>query len=274
MVFVANEAEKQVPAGSGDKPVEDEMLIVPPKGTDASKRMWAYMKAAEMVEAAGSGYNWVSFSNDNCMLFEENLVAYLAPLDATKPHFLGSKLMQSSNAKYPFNSASAIVLSVAGLKVFMEQCGDLGHSRLPYDLQVASCMGKGGVQAGDTRDEQGGERFLMYNPVRSANGKYDDWFSRYKKPLGGAKSGTDCCAEYPIAIHYVEAEEQELLYTMLHESKDGGEVRYEERRSKWQDGYNKIRTFMGGYSHSAEPTDEAAWDVLLRKMRVSGKTRR
>jgi hypothetical protein len=206
------------------------------------------------------------------MLFEENLVAYLATLDSSQPHYLGSKLLRSPKGT-PFNSASAIVLSAAGLQVFMEHCGDEaklgGRRELPYDLQVSECMRKGSVEAGDTRDEQGGERFLMYNPVRSANGKYDDWFSKYKQPIGGAKSGTDCCAEHPIAIHYVESEEQELLFTMLHESKEGGEVRVKERRAKWQDSYNGIRTFMGGYSHSAEPTDEEAWDLLLRKLGVA-----
>jgi hypothetical protein len=235
-LFVANEKD----GNPGGAKILDEKLITPPADimhSDTRKRIWAFAQ----VLKSWPRHEWIAFSNDNVYFVEENLREYLGTLNPKKPHFLGSKL--SPNSATTFNSASVIVLSAPALKTLVRRCGNLGADVnayvQAYDLQVAACLSmkdkQPAILPADTRDPiDKGERFMMYNPVRSANGVYDDWFKQYKAGQGGTQSGTACCSTHPIAMHYVEAEEAKLLHAILfaRRAEKGLEL---EARQKWQD---------------------------------------
>ncbi len=283
------------------KPIEDEKLLIPPSGLlrDTEKRLWAF------EEVSKRALDWVIFSNDNVLFVEENLLAYLSSFDASKPHYLGSRLRAGRGIA--FNSASAMVLSAPALNALVRRCGSTSTRflQLAYDLQVAQCLAmrdefQGGILPADTRDTTdadsktgGSERFMLYGPVRSANGVYDAWYKRYKAAQGGpAQSGVACCSAMPVAVHYVEAEEMRLLHAILFtpakekstRTSGKGKVKVKaldkQQRSGWQGWYKRIESCfgdcakyghrgLGEHSHCADPQDEAAWDLVLRKWRVS-----
>ncbi|XP_014675067.1 PREDICTED: glycoprotein-N-acetylgalactosamine 3-beta-galactosyltransferase 1-like [Priapulus caudatus] len=69
------------------------------------------------------------------------------------------------------------------------------------DWKVGKCLSTVGGYAVDTRDEQGRDRFMVFDLKRHVTGAYPTWYRKFNgSPV---INGKKCCARYPISFHYV-----------------------------------------------------------------------
>lgn len=78
-----------------------------------------------------------------------------------------------------------------------------GHDG-PEDVNMGKCLANVGVRVGDTRDDQGRNRFLPMAPMDHLIPKHanrDNWY--YKYSYYPPTEGLNCCSDYGISFHYV-----------------------------------------------------------------------
>ena len=265
-----------------------ETVLTPPAelGADRNKQcFWAMRAVFERWGDLGGGaaLGWFAFSNDNVFWLEENLTAWLGGVGAqpaslaTEPLFLGHRLKDGGGTL--FNSGPMFVLSVAALRMLLEQLGPhsqaacRARSGLGMDLLVAECLREGGVAPRDTRDAAGGERFNAFGPVRSARGDVHSWYRDYSRAATGADlhKGVACCAADAVAFHYVERAEALAMDALLHRRppfEEANALTPTQLAALWPSDWNVI----GGYSAQVEPAKDAhdgVWDLLLRKIKLA-----
>ena len=91
------------------------------------------------------------------------------------------------------------------------------------DVNVANCLNKSaGIEAIDTRDELGGERFNPFSPGVHLTYRIDhsnsmDWYPKYNPYL---KEGLACCAKDGISFHYISSDLLRQLSSYLYTCKN------------------------------------------------------
>uniref|UniRef100_A0A914Z243 Uncharacterized protein n=1 Tax=Panagrolaimus superbus TaxID=310955 RepID=A0A914Z243_9BILA len=81
---------------------------------------------------------------------------------------------------------------------------------------MGKCLEKIGVKAGDSRDSDGHYRFFPFIPEHhlSPNHLSPKWFSTYI--YYPSKEGPECCSDYAISFHYVNANLMYVLEYMIY----------------------------------------------------------
>jgi hypothetical protein len=121
----------------------------------------------------------------------------------------------------------------------------------------------------DTRDEKGGQRFHVYGPARTAEGKVDEWFVNYHPDIPSFPVvGAGCCAEDSVSFHYVGPAEAEAIHHLLYHQQE-----YQHNRSAALELWPRTMQEVGAYSAlpSSSISEEgggAMWDVLLEKIKI------
>ncbi len=133
-----------------------------------------------------------------------------------------------------------------------------------FDIRMLSYLaGLPGVSALDGLDDNGGQLFNVYGPVRSFHGKYDKWYWDFKGNIPEeVKDGLACCAQFPVSFHYVSGDEIVALYDVMNRRERWANMSKEGRLAAWPP-----RRSVLAYSKALE-ADDPAWGLLIGKFRV------
>jgi len=199
------------------------------------RSIWKYVHAAYREE-----FDWFVIGGDDLFVVPSNLRAYVtseavqrASEGGKKPMFLGRRfqipkgqLFNSGGAGYVLNR-EALDLLVDNLD--NQRCRPHQHV-FAEDVNVAHCLEVNGVQAFDTRDSNGGERFHPFTPgqhllwrppaKRRPDGSSPDWYENYNAPWG-LKLGEDCCSPESVAFHYVKPDLMPHMSALLFDCRNG-----------------------------------------------------
>jgi len=178
-----------------------------------SFRAWEYMfqKYVE-IDAVSNPVDFVLKADTDTYILSDNLHKYLRRLDSKLPYYIGKQFVNQEGT--PFVAGTAIVLSKASLTLFMLASRETGHgcasstftSEVAEDVALAKCLQSLGIYPHDTRDEDGAERFMVFNPnsLRLASSPFPEWYTNF---TFNDVQGPGCCSSEAIAFHMVSSDE-------------------------------------------------------------------
>ena len=199
------------------------------------RAMWSYIYDNYYEE-----YDWFHIGGDDLYLLVENLRLYLESDEIQLagnggevlpngketdqlPLFLGRRFKEQGNAERMFNSGgSGYSMNKAALKALVV---DAFPTCMPHlttfaeDVMVAQCMrNKLQVFPFDTKDENGGERYMPFAPKHHLNYRIpenvkSDWYANYSVDI---KTGLDHCAARSVAFHYIKGDLMKRLHAILY----------------------------------------------------------
>jgi len=196
--------------------------------------MWSYV-----YDNYYEKYDWFHIGGDDLFLIVENLRLYLESEeiqtaanggiylpDGTEkvqtPLFLGRRfayqgdmndIFNSGGSGYTMNKAALKTLVVKGFPEYFPHAHTFSE-----DTMVARIFRKFGVFPYETKDENGGERYMPFLPghhygYRMPKDKSEDWYAKYSINI---KEGKDHCAARSVAFHYVKGEVMKRLFVLLY----------------------------------------------------------
>ena len=286
-----------------------EVMVVPPELIDALHKniylgkvdmgptykqfMWAVQ---EVVRGDGLGHHdaldYLVVAVDLTFLIVPNLLC-LIQKDAPRPKekaFMGLSLRTEYSGGTDFISFAAGMVMTMSLARGVshayghpEELVDAKHSALspcraqnPWEeinwaIPATSCLRSvAGAYPVNVYSKSKGHRFHAFGPVRTANGRLDDWFKGFHEAYHGQppNAGVLCCASDTVSFHYVEGPECRFLHALLLDQAIYREMGPEERTEAWP-------KEISGYSAAPTLDDTATWRLLLdkikrRKIRADG----
>jgi glycoprotein-N-acetylgalactosamine 3-beta-galactosyltransferase len=191
------------------------------------RSLWSYV-----YDHFYDDFDWFHIGGDDYFLIVENLRLYLASdeirlaeaaADGMRPLFLGRRFARDGNMKQQFHSGgSGYTLNKAALKLLVLQGfpNFFVHEKIfMEDVKVAETFQRLNVYPYDTKDENGGERYMPLSPGSHLTyrmpkpGTRGYWISRYSIDI---KEGLEHCSPYSISFHYIRGEEMLRIYALLY----------------------------------------------------------
>jgi glycoprotein-N-acetylgalactosamine 3-beta-galactosyltransferase len=198
------------------------------------RSMWSYIYDNYYEE-----YDWFHIGGDDLYLIVENLRLYLESEEIKTaanggiylpdgdenmhiPLFLGRRFAYLGDMKDIFNSGgSGYTMNKAALKALVV---DTFPTFMPHahtfseDTMVARAFKSMGVFPYETKDENGGERYMPFMPghhygYRLPTDHSKDWYARYSINI---KEGAAHCSPHSVAFHYVKGVAMKRLHAMLY----------------------------------------------------------
>ncbi|KAH8298641.1 hypothetical protein KR018_005658 [Drosophila ironensis] len=188
-------------------------------------------KAMEYVyKNYGEDYDWFLKADDDTYVIMENLRYFLYPYDPEAGLYFGHKFRTTFRQGYMSGGAGYVLSRDALRRIYLFA---LNNTRFcPYshgseDRQIGYCLRNVGVVAGDSRDEDGKERFMPVGlhtvlPVKPTTG----W---WPKVVFYAPQSNDVCSDTAISSHYVKSHEFDIYEYLVYRLKVFGVP--EDRRS-------------------------------------------
>lgn len=198
------------------------------------RSMWSYI-----YDNYYQKYDWFHIGGDDVYLLVENLRLYLESEeirtasnggmylpDGTEtsqtPLFLGRRfaymgdmedIFNSGGSGYTINKAALKTLVVNGLPTWRPHAHTFSE-----DTVVARLFKSFGILPYETKDENGGERYMPFMPghhygYRMPDDKSKDWYASYSINI---KTGRDHCAAKSVAFHYVKGLAMYRLHAILY----------------------------------------------------------
>nr|AAL90165.1 AT24870p [Drosophila melanogaster] len=199
--------------------------IVGLNASDTRSKLWGKTKAAfrHAYRNYGHEVDWFYKADDDTYAVMENMRKLLKPYSPSNPIYfgspfkLGSTLYMSGGAGYVLSKSAVELLNLGAA----ENCqpGDQGTE----DYVMGKCLSLLQVQAGDSRDLLGRQRFFSLSlehfliPNRDNEGF---WLQEYLYQTTG--TGLECCSTYSISIHNVSPYEMHFLETILYKRRPYG----------------------------------------------------
>ncbi|KAK6740586.1 hypothetical protein RB195_008812 [Necator americanus] len=159
-------------------------------------------------------YDWFLKADDDTYVIVENLRYLLLPFSPDEPLHFGHKFNLDKARKTGYHSGGAgYVLSREALRRFgrafnkEKTCGTKGKT--VEDLEMGKCLETIGVRIGDSRDQEGFNRFNPLNPDSMTSGAYPKWI--HTKSYYTISPSRWCCSPYTVSFHYLRPA---LLYMM------------------------------------------------------------
>jgi len=199
------------------------------------RSVWSYV-----YDNYYNDYDWFHIGGDDLYLLVENLRLYVEsdvvrsaanggrqPLEDwgqkfQTPLFLGRRFAEQGNMERIFISGGAgYTINKATLKALVRsfpQC--MPHlTTFAEDVMVAQCLRKQGIFPFETRDEDGGERYMPFTPghhygYRPPPAGQKDWYPSYT--IGELKVGLDHCSKYSVAFHYAKTDLVRRMHAVLY----------------------------------------------------------
>ena len=206
---------------------------VPHEGPETYHTIWLKVRSlwSYVYDNYYEEYDWFHIGGDDMYLLVENLRLYLEseeislaanggkylPSDNVKPLkqlplYLGCRFKQRGNRHKLFNTGgSGYTLNKAALKALvMEFPSCYPHTRTAKeDVHVAKCFRERlGVFPFDTKDEDGGERYMHLQPEFHLK-------SEHKFSLD-VKKGLGHCAARSVAFHYIDEKLMKRMHAILY----------------------------------------------------------
>lgn len=201
------------------------------------RSMWSYI-----YDNYYETYDWFHIGGDDLLLMPENLRLYLES-DEIKtaanggvylpygnettqtPLFLGRRfaymgdmndIFISGGSGYTMNKAAFKLLVTEGFPNYFPHAHTFSE-----DTMVAKLLRKFDVHPYDTKDEEGGERYMPFMPGNHYQYKLPpgnpmdtkDWYAKYSIDI---KEGPDHCSAQSVAFHYVKGKEMWRLYALMY----------------------------------------------------------
>jgi glycoprotein-N-acetylgalactosamine 3-beta-galactosyltransferase len=198
--------------------------------------MWAYIYDNYYEE-----YDWFHIGGDDLFLIVENVKLYLESeeirtaanggihlprgnetmqtplLLGRRFAYLGNRdeIFDSGGSGYTMNKAAFKLLVTEGFPNYFPHAHTFSE-----DTMVAKLFRKMGVLAYDTKDEDGGERYMPFLPGHHwgyklpkdpANSK--DWYAKYSINI---KEGPEHCSPKSLAFHYVKDKMMKRLFALAY----------------------------------------------------------
>ncbi|XP_030372216.1 glycoprotein-N-acetylgalactosamine 3-beta-galactosyltransferase 1 [Scaptodrosophila lebanonensis] len=162
-------------------------------------------------------YDWFLKADDDTYVIMENLRMFLYPYDAEAAVYFGCKFHPYVTQGY-MSGGAGYVLSRDALRRYnlfarnnTKFCRANGKSE---DKEIGRCLQNVGVVAGDSRDEQGRERFLPFSPRHLMPQMVHSWLDKF---LFYMPNRTDCCADTAISFHYTKDQDYFMYeYALYH----------------------------------------------------------
>ena len=170
-------------------------------------------------------YDWFLKADDDTYMIMENLRYLLKDFDDNKPKFFGHKFKPFTDQGY-FSGGAGYVLSKEALRRFV-----LNGTNNPHvcrqdaggaeDVEMGLCMEKLGVEAGDSRDQEGRKRFFPFVPeTHLIPGHLPDWYKVYQ--FYQEEEGLACCSDLAISFHYVPPNMMYVLEYLIYHLRPHG----------------------------------------------------
>jgi len=215
---------------------------VPHEGDEEYGNIWQKIRSAwsYVYDNYYEMYDWFHIGGDDLYVLVENLRLYLeseeiqlaanggkvlpnTPPTSQYPLFLGRRFKEQGNEQRIFNSGgSGYTLNKAALKSLvvdgMPKCMP-HHKTFAEDVMVAACLrNQFKVFPYDTKDEDGGERYMPFMPAHHLTyeipeGPTDDWYAKYSIDI---KEGLDHCALNSVAFHYIKPKLMKRMHAILY----------------------------------------------------------
>jgi hypothetical protein len=177
-----------------------------------SFRAWEYMFQKYIDGAVSNTVDFILKADTDTYILADNLHKYLRRLDSNLPYYIGKQFVNREGTT--FVAGTSIVLSKASLKLFMRASRETGHScasstfksEVAEDVALARCMQSLGIYPHNTRDDEGAERFMAFNPnsLRLDSSPFPGWYMNF---TFNDIQGPGCCSSEAIAFHMVSSHE-------------------------------------------------------------------
>ncbi|XP_065361847.1 glycoprotein-N-acetylgalactosamine 3-beta-galactosyltransferase 1-like [Calliphora vicina] len=162
---------------------------------------------------------WFLKADDDTYIIMENLRYFLYPYSPESPIYFVAKFKPFIKQGY-MSGGAGYVLSKQSLKKFAVEaydntvtCPKIFKSE---DVQLGFCLENIGVVAGDSRDEEGKERFLPLAVKHLIPQDTSFWYKNYS--YYPQKENASCCSSKAISFHYIEPKQfyilDYLIYTL------------------------------------------------------------
>ena len=212
----------------------DLAVAVPHDGPEEWKNIWQKTRAnwRYVYEYYLEDFDYFIFGGDDYFVIPSNLKRYLASPEIRQaneegPLYLGRRFKANGQEDKIFNSGGAgYVFNRAALQLLYDNfdqppCQPKLHG-FWEDVMVSQCLrrpigqvGAKPVEAYDTRDPQGRERFHPFQPGHHLTYRPtpNDWYVKYSV---GLKFKEDCCSPETISYHYVKPDLALHMDAILH----------------------------------------------------------
>jgi len=217
---------------------------IPHEGNEEYNNIWQKIRSvwSYIYDNYYESYDWFHIGGDDLYILVENLRLYLEseeiqlaanggkvlpdlskPLTSQYPLFLGRRFKEGGSTDMIFNSGgSGYTMNKAALKALVVNgfptC--MPHLKtFAEDVMVAKCLReKINVIPYDTKDEDGGERYMPFQPQHHLTyeipkGETDDWYAKYSIDI---KEGLDHCAAKSVAFHYIKPDLMKRMHAILY----------------------------------------------------------
>lgn len=179
--------------------------------TEGRKFLWQKTKESfkHIYNNELKDYDWFLKADDDTFVILENLRFMLLAYSPDDPIYFGCKFKPFTKQGY-MSGGAGYVLSREAVKRFVEDALTDSHkckeaNTGAEDAELGKCLQNVGVLAGDSRDAKGRHRMLPFGPVShfGTNKTLPRWF--YKYMYYPYEQGKECCSDYMISYHYVNA---------------------------------------------------------------------
>ncbi|KAH8352228.1 hypothetical protein KR084_002881 [Drosophila pseudotakahashii] len=215
--------------------------------SDTRSNLWGKTKAAyhHAYKKYGHEADWFYKADDDTYAVMENMRKMLKPYSPYKPIYFGSPfklastLYMSGGAGYVLSKKAVKLLVLGAAKNCLP--GDEGTE----DYVMGRCLRQLNVQAGDSRDIFGRQRFFSLALEHFLIPDRDDedfWLREYLYQTTG--TGMECCSTYSISIHNVSPYEMHFLETILYKNRPYGLIaghppsRSSRKKALWKQQYS------------------------------------
>lgn len=217
------------------------IVNIPHEGPEEYNNIWQKTRAnwAYIYDNYYNDYDWFHIGGDDLYVLVENLRLYLEspeiqlavkggradhklPEGMEVPMFMGRRFAEQGNMERIFNSGgSGYTINKAALKTLVVKAFPhcFPHMKtFAEDVMVATCLRNQGVFPYETKDEQGGERYMPFQPAHHLTykipaDKNSDWYPKYSINI---KEGLDHCAARSVAFHYIQTDLMERMHAILY----------------------------------------------------------
>jgi len=215
---------------------------IPHQGDEEYNNIWQKVRSiwSYVYDNYYNDYDFFHIGGDDYYLLVENLRLYLETDeiraaaqggsstksldDKQTPLFLGRRFAEQGNKNRIFNSGgSGYTLNKAALKTLVyiafPQCFP-NLKTFAEDVMVASCFRKHGVLPFETRDDEGGERYMPFQPGHHLNyqpaedNPESDWYVKYT--IDRLRLGFDHCSSAAVAFHYIQSNLMKRIHAILY----------------------------------------------------------
>ena len=164
-------------------------------------------------------YDWFVKADDDTYMIVENLRYLLKDFDTNRPIFFGRKFKPFATQGY-FSGGAGYVLSKEALRRFVETglsdpvlCREDAEGS--EDVEMGKCLEKLGVEAGDSRDQEGRNRFFPFLPEQHLiPSQRPGWYRGWQFYPEG--KGLACCSDSAISFHHVTPNQMYVLEYLIY----------------------------------------------------------